>query len=89
MGSADAGVRVPWLAPRGGAYTTGPISTVWPCVVGELLTERFQLVNDGVGSSGFMASSGESSHRRGAVYPGDMPLNQGSLGAHRDCVCYE
>jgi tetratricopeptide (TPR) repeat protein len=31
-------------------------------------------------------SRGEVSHRRGAVYPRDMPLNQGSLGAHRDLV---
>jgi hypothetical protein len=48
--SADAGVRVPWLAPSGDAYPTGPISMVRPCVAGELLTERIQLINDGVGT---------------------------------------
>ncbi len=33
--------------------------------------------------------TGKCSHRRGAVYPRDMPLNRGSLGAHRDLVSYE
>ncbi len=30
--------------------------------------------------------AGQSSHGRGAVYARDMPLNRGSLGAHRDLV---